>query len=122
MESSLAPGAEHRLEVVVGPEHTPPHLRPIVVLSTPRMVEFMEQVCLEAAQSHLGDDETTVGVHLDISHDSAAREGERVVFRCRLERVDGRRLHFSVHAAVDDQVVGAGTHDRYIVDRSRFGG
>lgn len=122
MQPSLAPGISHRLELVVGREHTPRHLLPTVVLATPKMVELMEQTCLEAVAPHLDDNETTVGVHVNVSHQAAAREGERVLFTCRLLEIDGRRLHFEVRATVGERVIGAGTHDRYVVDRSRFAG
>ena len=66
------------------------------------------------------DDQTTVGTHVDVSHESAAREGEQVEFSCELLEVDGRRLTFAVAASVGERFVGRGTHRRHVIDRSRF--
>lgn len=102
-------------------ELSPPHLAPTVVLSTPDMIRLMEETATMAVQPVLEDyDQTTVGTHVDVSHESAARGGETVTVTAVLENVDGSRLAFNVEARVDDRVVGRGTHRRYVVDRSRF--
>jgi predicted thioesterase len=118
---SVPVGIEHVIRRTVTADMTPPHLLPTVVLSTPKMIELMETVCLEAAAPHLGDDQTTVGVAVNVTHETAAREGEEVEFRCRLAQVDRRRLHFEVEATSGGRVIGRGTHDRFVVERSRFG-
>lgn len=118
---SVPVGIEHAIRRTVTPDMSPPHLLPTVVLSTPKMIELMELVCLEAAAPHLEEDQTTVGVRVDVTHEAAAAGGEEVEVRCRLAQVDRRRLHFEVSAAVGDRLIGKGTHDRFVVDRSRFG-
>ncbi|HEX2152394.1 MAG TPA: hotdog domain-containing protein [Acidimicrobiia bacterium] len=118
---SLQPGARHQIEVTVSEDMSPEHLAPIVVLATPRMIGLMEEASTRAVQPHLDQsDQTTVGTHVDVSHESAAREGEVVVVEAELAAVDGSRLNFRVEARVGDRVIGRGTHRRYVVDRSRF--
>jgi len=121
MKDSLQVGVKHRLAEQVTEKLSPPHLKPIVVLSTPSMILLMEMASLQAAQPHLDDNETTVGTHVDVSHQSAARQGDTVVVDSQLIEVNRRRLTFAVRVSVGDRLIGEGTHQRAIIDRSGFG-
>ena len=70
--------------------------------------------------SHLDEGSSTVGTHLDIAHSAASPVGIEVTCETELVEVDRRRLVFSV--VVRDSVgeVGSGTHERFIVDNSKF--
>lgn len=121
MQTSPPVGTRHTTVTRVGPEHTPAHLAPVVVLSTPEMIRLMEEASTAAVQDLLDPaDKTSVGVHVDVSHESAAREDEEVTVEAELVAVDGPRLTFRVVARCGDRVIGRGTHRRYVVDRSRF--
>lgn len=120
MKDSLQPGIARVDEHVVTKELSPPHL-PMVVLATPSMIHLMEMASHLLAADHLDDSETTVGTHVCVSHLAAARDGQRVTVRSELETRDGRRLRFRVTAHGDEVLVGEGTHDRVVVDVSRFG-
>ena len=63
MSKPLEPGLEGALDLVVAEEHTPPHLLPTVVLSTPLMIEVMENLCTDTVASRLDPNDTTVGTH-----------------------------------------------------------
>jgi fluoroacetyl-CoA thioesterase len=121
VKDSLVPGIEHTLEATVTADMSPPHL-PVVVLSTPSMIQLMEQTCLLSAVPHLDAAEATVGTHVCVSHVAAAREGEVVTVTGQLVDVQKRRLRYEVRAAVGDRLLGEGTHDRAVIDTSRFGG
>lgn len=102
---------------------TPSHLAPLVVLATPEMIRLMEEASTAAVQPALEETgQTTVGTHVDVSHESAAREGDEVVVEAELVAIDGPRLTFRVEARVNDRIIGRGTHRRYVIDRSRFAG
>jgi len=121
--SKLEVGLTNRTTVTVGEEHSPGHLGATVVLSTPDMIRIMEQVCTEAVQPSLdGSDQSTVGIHVNVSHENAAREGEEVEVRGELVRMLGSQLTFDVEATVGDRIIGRGTHQRHIIDRERFEG
>lgn len=122
MPRTLRLGIEHTFEVTVSADHTPGHLLPAVVLSTPSMIGFMEEAATAVAQAQLDDGETTVGTHVDVSHESAARLGDTVTFLARLTAVDDRRLTFEVSATAGERVIGRGTHLRHVINRSRFSG
>lgn len=107
--------------VTVTAELSPPHLAPTVVLSTPNMILLMEETCTSAIQPLIeADDQTSVGTHVNVSHEAAAVGGEEVEVCCELIEADRRRLTFLVEAKVGDRIIGRGTHQRHIVDRSRF--
>jgi fluoroacetyl-CoA thioesterase len=119
MKDTLEVGLENVVDVVVTPEMSPPHL-PMKVLSTPSMIQLMEQTCLLAAAPHLDQGEATVGTHVCVSHVAAASAGEEVRITGRLIEVTKRRLHFEVSAKVGDRLLGEGTHDRAVIDTTRF--
>ena len=117
--AGLAPGLAGVATYTVTHDMSPPHVRGI--LSTSRMIALIEDTCLGLVQPHLGGGETTVGTHVEVSHVGAARAGEEVTVRIRLERVTRRRLlTFAVEVVAPGGVVGSGAHQRLIVDRSRF--
>jgi len=120
MKPSLEPGIERTASYTVTADMAPAHL-PVVVLSTPSMIGLIEGTCLMAAADHLDDGETTVGVHVCVSHSGAAMEGEEVVVRGRLKEIQKRRLTFEVEVQSPRGVISEGTHQRAVVDASRFG-
>jgi fluoroacetyl-CoA thioesterase len=85
------------------------------------MISLIEQNCLAAAQEHLDDGETTVGTHVCVSHQAAAAEGEEVTVRCRLSRVDRRRLTFDVAVEGPRGLISEGTHERAVISLDRLG-
>ncbi len=121
MKATLRPGLQFSFTEVVTSDLSPPHLRPIIVLSTPDMIRLMEEASFRSVLEHLESGENTVGTLVNISHDRAAREGETVHISARLVSVEGRRLNFEVSVMVDGAVIGQGTHQRAIVDTVRFG-
>lgn len=114
MKDSLQVGVERTDRVMVTEDMSPPHL-PTKVLSTPSMVQLIEGACLFAAQEHLDDNETTVGVHICVSHAAAVAAGEEVDVSCRLRERDRRKLTFETRVTHGDTVVSEGTHDRFVV-------
>ena len=92
-----------------------------IVLSTPSMIGQMEGACLESVAGHLAPGESTVGIHVCVSHVAASVTGEEVTVRSRVTDVDRRRISFEVSAHVGDRLLGEGTHKRAVIDTSRFG-
>lgn len=90
------------------------------VLSTPRMILFMERTCRNMMAEMLEDGFATVGMHVNIWHLAAAPEGATVTYRAELTKVTTRRCEFRVEAVMGDKRIGEGTHLRAIVDTKRF--
>src|SRR5688572_17369114 len=70
----------------------------INVLSTPVVVAFCENAAVRAVKNELPENETTVGIRIDIQHLAPSVVGARVMFHARLESIDGRKLTFRVWA------------------------
>lgn len=119
MKDTLAPGLEHEAAYTVRPDMAAKHL-PVVVLSTPSMVGLIERTCLRAAEPHLDDGEATVGTHVCVSHTGVAREGEDVVVKVRLAKRERRRLTYDVEVLSPRGPISTGTHERAVVDTTRF--
>jgi len=120
MKETLTEGLQGRHRFEVTEEMAPPHL-PAKVLSTPAMIGLIEGACLETAQPHLDEGETTVGTHVNVSHSGAAFAGEEVEIRVELTEIRKRRLLFSVEVTSPRGAISTGTHERAVVDLSRFG-
>jgi fluoroacetyl-CoA thioesterase len=128
VKDSLAPGITHELRFVVPVSKTVPHLYPESpefaampeVFATGFMVGFIEWACLEAIAPHLDEGEMSLGTRVELSHDAATPPGMEVVARVSLERIQGRRLVFSAEAHDAREMICAGSHERFVVDRERF--
>lgn len=120
MRESLTPGLESRRDFEVTADMSPPHL-PVAVLSTPSMIGLIEGACLGLIQPHLEDKEASVGTHVCVSHEAAVSVGEQVTVWCRVATVQKRRLEFEVGVDGPRGRVSAGTHQRAVIDTSRFG-
>jgi predicted thioesterase len=115
-------GAAREERVVVGDDHAITFLGPEGprVLSTPRMIGFMEANCRNLVLSMLDPGQDTVGTHVNVYHRAAAPMGSTVLFHAEIAGVDRRRVEFRVRATMDGTVVGEGTHQRAIIEVKRF--
>lgn len=120
--STLAPGLAGTVEIVVGEEHTAPHVGSgrVRVLATPVMVNLMEAAALQAVEGFLPAGHQTVGTHLDITHTAATPVGMRVKAQAELVKVDKRTLTFNVYAEDEKERIGGGIHERIIINLERF--
>src|SRR5581483_9357333 len=89
-------------------------------LSTPAMIALMEGAAFNATRGALPPGQTTVGVHVNVSHLAATPVGRRVRARAELVNLQGRKLYFQVEAWDELEKIGEGTHERVVVDLGRF--
>ena len=91
------------------------------VLATPAMIALMENAAMTAVAPTLPDGDTTVGTMMDCTHDRASAIGTVITATATLTAVNGRALTFSVEAQDGaGNIIGKGTHTRFIVTRERF--
>ena len=90
------------------------------VLATPRLVALCEEAAVSAVAGGLEGDETTVGMRVQVDHLSPTPVGGRVRAEATLERVEGRRLTFTVSVSDGRGLVGAGRITRVVVLKERF--
>ena len=92
----------------------------VPVLGTPRVVALVEEASVAAIADHLDAAHTTVGMRVELSHLIPIVVGRTVEAEAHLERVDGRRLTFTVSVHGEQGLVAAGKVTRVIVNRAHF--
>lgn len=92
----------------------------LLVYATPCMVALMEGAACEAIAEALGEDKTSVGTELNISHISATPVGLEVRAEAEVTAVEGKVITFQVTAYDEAGKIGEGTHKRCIVSSQRF--
>jgi predicted thioesterase len=92
----------------------------VPVLATPRVVALSEQATCAAVEGHLGPGETTVGMQVQLNHLAPVAVGSEVRAEATLEKIEGRRLTFTVSVSDDAGLVAAGKVMRVVVNVDRF--
>lgn len=92
----------------------------VKVLATPAMIALMENASKSAVDLHLDKGYTTVGTKLDIKHLAATPIGIKVTIKAELKSIEDNKLMFEVEAYDEVELIGKGTHERYIVNIDKF--
>jgi fluoroacetyl-CoA thioesterase len=92
------------------------------VLGSPRLIALCEQATVDAISSAVDEGSTSVGMRIQFDHLQPTPVGAEVHAEAVLERIDGRRLKFTVSARDSGGIVGAGKITRVVVDLDRFMG
>lgn len=92
----------------------------VAVLATPMMIALMENAALNTVKPFLAEGEATVGTEISVTHNAPTPIGETVTAEAELIAVDRRKLQFQVQARVGDEIIGKGTHTRFIINEERF--
>lgn len=90
------------------------------VFATPSMIALMEGTAQEAVQSLLEEGQGTVGTHIDVKHLAATPVGMKVTCVAEVQEVDRRRITFSVKAYDEVELIGEGTHERFVISNEKF--
>lgn len=131
MKDSLKPGLKFEFCYAVPEDKTVPHLYPESpefqamprVLATGFMVGLFEWACIDAINPHLDwPDEQSLGTLVSFNHLAATPPGLMITINGTLDRIEGRRLCFSLtgHDGVDK--ISEGTHERFVIDAAKFNG
>lgn len=116
------PGSTAALALTVTDRDTAVALRSgdVPVLATPRILALCEEVCCLAVESTLERGTTTVGMRAQLDHVAPVKVGSTVRAEATLEKVEGRRLVFTVSVADKAGLVAAGKITRVVVSRDDF--
>ena len=116
------PGLSARLELDVTDADTAIAIRSgdVPVLATPRLVALCEEACCLAVKEHLSATETTVGMRIQLDHLAPTAVGMTVTTEATLEKVEGRRLTFTVTVNDPSGLVAAGKVTRVVVEVEHF--
>jgi predicted thioesterase len=115
-------GQKAELRLVVTDADTAIALRSgdVPVLATPRIIALAEEATIAALAGSLEPGHTTVGMRVQIDHLQPTSVGSEVVAEAVLERVEGRRLTFTIAVSDACGLVAAGKVTRVIVETDRF--
>lgn len=118
--AEIMPGLKGRAEKTVESANTAKAMGSgsLDVFATPALVAMMEEAAVNALL--LEEGQSSVGVSLDIKHTAATPLGMKVWAQAELIEVDRRRLVFKVEAFDQKELVGTGTHERFLIDSEKF--
>ena len=92
----------------------------VTVLSTPILLQLVEEAAMQCVAPLLDDDEITLGTHVDLAHESPTPVGLIVRTEVEVLKVDGRRVEYAFTAFDEREKIGEGTHERYVTSRDKL--
>ena len=90
------------------------------VFATAYLVAFVEWACVRFLAGHLLPGEASVGTLVDLSHSAATPVGMKATAAIELLEVAGRKLRFRVACRDERDEIGAGFHERFVIEEARF--
>jgi fluoroacetyl-CoA thioesterase len=120
---SIPLGAKGTFTLIVMPEHLANRFKDVTlppVLATPVMIMAMENAALNALKPYLGERYSAVGTRVEVSHLAATPVGRQITAEAQVTKVDGRRVEFKIEARDGVEAIGAGIHERMVIDTARF--
>jgi predicted thioesterase len=118
----MVPGLIGKSEMIVKEEDLISKLGGVTVdvLSTPRLIQLLEEAAIEAIREFTQSDQWSLGTQVRIKHLSATPLGMKVTAHALLKEVNKNRLLFLVDAYDEKEKVAEGEHERILVSRERF--
>ena len=118
----LSPGLHGSAKLVVADADTARALKSgeVDVLGTPRLIALVEEAAVAAVADRLPAGHTTVGMRVQVDHLAPTNVGSSVAAEATLEKVEGRRLTFTVSVSDHCGLVAAGKVTRVIVETAHF--
>ena len=92
----------------------------VEVLGSPRLIALCEEATCNAIANARDEGNTTVGMRVQFDHLQPTPVGGEVIAEAVLEKIEGRRLKFTVSATDSGGLVGAGKITRVLVDFDRY--
>ncbi len=90
------------------------------VLSTPALLQLMQQATMDALAGNLPEGTITAGLRINLDHLIGIEVGAIVEAEATLTRMEGRRLIFESEATSGDDLIGVGRIIRVMVDEQTF--
>jgi fluoroacetyl-CoA thioesterase len=90
------------------------------VLATSMLVQLVESAAVACIEPALGSGQITLGTHIDLEHHKPVPVGFIVRTEVEIVMIDGPRISFAVSVFDNREPVAEGTHERYIMERSKF--
>jgi fluoroacetyl-CoA thioesterase len=118
----LGPGLHGSAKLIVGDADTAVAMRSgdVFVLATPRVIALCEEAAIAAVVDEVPAGYTTVGMRVQVDHLAPTSIGTSVAAEATLEKVEGRRLTFTVTVNDPCGLVAAGKVTRVVVETGPF--
>ena len=118
----LRTGLSARVELKVTEADTAESLRTgaVPVLATPRLIALCEEASCKAIEGHLAANSTSVAKRLQFDHLVPVGIDGKVWAEATLDRIEGRRMVFTLSVSESAGLVAAGKLIRVVVDRETF--
>jgi fluoroacetyl-CoA thioesterase len=81
---------------------------------------MMENAALNAIKPYLDANQSALGTRVDVRHLAATPAGRTVTANAEVTKVDGRHIEFRIDAKDGAEEIGAGIHERMIIDLAKF--
>jgi len=129
MKNNLEPGLSFEFQFKIPENKTVPCLYPESpefqmmpkVFATGFMIGLFEWACIKAINPYLDwPNQQSVGTDVKLSHTAATPPGLTVTVKGTLDKIEGRKLTFSLTGHDGLDVISQGTHERHIIDAARF--
>jgi predicted thioesterase len=119
--STLEAGTATERQLLVDRERTISFLgEDLRIYATPRLVDDIEQTCLDYLLTFLDEGENTVGAAVDIRHVGATLLGMSVSIVATVTRIEGRSVTFNVEVRDDVELVATAAHTRVVVNVAKL--
>ena len=119
--STLETGNATERQLIVDKDRTISFLgEDLRIYATPRLVDDIEQTCLDYLLTYLDDGENTVGAAVDIRHVGATLLGMSVSIVATVTRIEGRSVTFNVEVRDDVELVATAAHTRVVVNVAKL--
>ena len=118
----VRPGLSARVDHVIVDADTAIALKSgeVPVLGTPRLLALCEEAAFTAVAAELSEGQTTVGMKVQLDHLAPSAVGHKVVAEAVVEKVNGRRVLFTVSVNDERGLVAVGRVTRVVVDADHF--
>lgn len=117
-------GMKHAVQTSVTEENTAAKAGSgsLMVFGTPYMVALMENAALTLLAATLPEGKGSVGIALNITHSAPTPVGMTVRAEAEVIGIsaNGKIIDFKVTAYDECGVIGEGTHQRAVIDNTRF--
>lgn len=90
------------------------------VLGTPRLIALCEEATMSALADQLDAGSSSVGMRIRVDHLQPTPVGASVTADAVLDKIDGRRLTFTVSVSDSGGLVAAGKITRAVINSASF--
>ena len=118
--STLKAGISLERDIRIGEDRTISFLGDeLRVYETPSMIADIEYACRDLLFDNLADGWDSVGTLVNIEHLAATPVNEIVKVLVAIQEISDRRVQFNCEVYDSQEIVGCGTHERFIIDVDR---